>query len=188
MAQGDLDPAFTQIRRTTKAVTDQEWIKGFLHKAPVGVIATVLKDQPFLSTKLYVYDDERHCIYFHAATEGRMLDNLRLNPKVCFTAYKMGRLKPAPRARSFGVEYESVVVFGKMQIVTDTQENIEILQKFMEKYAAQFHPGRDYSEIEETELDDVAVFRLDVEGWSGKHDQTAESFPGAYRYEDIVSG
>jgi hypothetical protein len=188
MEQSDFDPAFTQIRRTKKAITDPEWIQEFLHKAPVGVIATVFQDQPFMSTKLFVYDSERHRVYFHAATEGRMLENLRLNPKVCFTAYKMGRLKPAARARSFGVEYESVIVFGKMQIVTDPQEMIEILQKFMDKYASQFHPGSDYPTIEETELDDVAVFQLVIDGWSAKRDHVEENYPGAYRYEDIVSG
>jgi nitroimidazol reductase NimA-like FMN-containing flavoprotein (pyridoxamine 5'-phosphate oxidase superfamily) len=186
MIHEGFDPNFTKIRRSQQAITDERWIKEFLKRAPVGVLATVFQDQPFLSTKLFVYDEIAHQIYLHAADEGRVLENIQLNPKVCFTTYTMGRFLPAPRARSFGVEYESVVVFGKLELIEVITEKISILKLVMEKYAPHLKPERDYPEIEEAELKGVAVYRLNISGWSAKLAHEEPDHPGAYDYEEII--
>lgn len=180
-----LDPNYTKVRVAKQAIHDEAWIKAFLKHTPVGVLATVFADQPFLSTKLFVYDQSRHCIFLHAADSGRVMQNVRLNPKVCFTAYEMGRFLPAGRARSFNVEYQSVVVFGALAIVEDPQESLAALRLVMEKYAPHLTPGEDYPPIDEKELHGLAVYRLDISGWSAKAEQALPDHPGAYRYEDL---
>ena len=40
----------TQVRRTDRAVADEAWMRAFLHSAPVGALATLHGDQPFLNT------------------------------------------------------------------------------------------------------------------------------------------
>ncbi len=186
MPSEPFNPEYTKIRRSKKAINDEGWIKTFLHKAPVGMLATVYQDQPFLSAKLFVYDEARHVIWLHSANEGRVMENILLNPKVCFSAYKMGRLLPAPQARSFGVEYESVVVFGLVDIVRESNEIIAVLLQFMQKYSPQFEPGRDYPLIQENELGGLAIYRIEIQGWSAKSAQGDMDHPGAYFYEDNI--
>ena len=186
MHSSDFDPDFTRLRCTKKVVTDESWIMNFLRYAPVGVLATVFEDQPFLSTKLFVYDELRHAIYMHSADEGRVFTNVQLNPKVCFTAYEMGLLRPASQARSFGLAFASVVAFGKIQIVADEQEMLHALQGVMEKYAPHLRMGQDYPNIQPHELHELAVYRLDIQGWSAKEDRGSQDHPGAYRYEDVA--
>lgn len=182
----EFDPSYTKIRRSQKAILDEQWIIDFLKRAPVGVLATVYQDQPFLSTKLFVYDQQSHQIYMHAADEGRVMQNVSQNPKVCFTVYEMGRFLPAPKARSFGVEYKSVIVFGRLEIVQNTDEILKALRETMQKYAPHFQPGKDYPEIQDKDLKGVAVYRLVIAEWSAKADLGVSDHPGAYRYEEIA--
>ncbi len=183
MGLKSLNSTFTKIRRKKNAVNDEAWIKKFLHQAPYGVLATAIQDQPFVSSKLFVYDEQRHAIYLHSADQGRAPDNIRTNPQVCFTATQMGRFLPGMKARDFGVEYASVVVFGQAQIVQDQAEMIEALQMIMDKYAPHLHPGVDYPAISIEELRGTAVCRIEILGWSGKREQVPADFPGAYEYK-----
>src|SRR5690606_7449645 len=102
-----------QVRRRDRAVDDEAWIRAFLHRAPVGVLATVHDGQPFLNPNLFVYDEAAHALYFHTARAGRTPANLSAPAPVCFSASEMGRLLPAPEALHFSVEFASVVVFGQ---------------------------------------------------------------------------
>jgi hypothetical protein len=45
-------------------------------------------------------------------------------------------------------------------------------------------PGEDYEPIADDSIDRTSVYRLDVEGWSGKRNEP-DSFPGAYDYDAI---
>jgi uncharacterized protein len=185
MSKQTFDPAFTKIRRTNKTISDQNRIKSFLNRVPVGVLATVFEEQPFLSTKLFVYDDSDHAIYLHSADEGRVFNNIQQNSNVCFTVYEMGRFLPASNARGFGIEYESVVVFGHIRVIEDQHKMIFVLQKFMEKYASHLTPGEDYPKIQTSDLHNLAVYRIEILGWSAKSDEGDVDHPGAYRYENL---
>lgn len=55
----------TQMRRSDRAVTDETWIRRFLHQAAVGVIATSIDNQPYINSNIFVYDEDSHCVYFH---------------------------------------------------------------------------------------------------------------------------
>lgn len=173
----------TSLRRSDRSA-DEEWIREFLHEAPVGVLATVTDGQPFVNSNLFVYDAESHAIYLHTARAGRTRSNLERFGKVSFTVFEMGRLLPADEALEFSVEYGGVVVFGNAAIVEDPEEAEHGLQLLLDKYAPHLKPGRDYRPITPDELRRTSVFRLDIESWSGKRKFEAPDFPGAYRYED----
>ena len=70
-------------------------------------------------------------IYFHCATEGQKLDNIKKNSSVCLSGVHYTNLLP----EKFTTEYESAVVFGKCEIVLDETEKIEALRAIGEKYA-----------------------------------------------------
>lgn len=164
---------------------EETWIKKYLEAAPYGALATVYDGQPFINSNLFVYDAEAHAIYIHTAHVGRTRANVDEGGKsvaACFSAFSMGRLLPADEALEFSVEYEGVTAFGKMYIVEETEAATHGLQLLLDKYAPHLRPGRDYRPITLDELKRTAVFRLDIESWSGKKKEVEADFPGAFVY------
>ena len=179
-AGGD-DPRST-VRRRDRG-KDEAWVRAFLTDAPYGFLATVGEDgQPYLNSNLFVYDEARHCIYLHTHRTGRTRDNLAREPdaKVAFAVATMGRLLPAPEALEFSVEYGGVTVFGRGRVVADAGEARDALQALLDKYAPHLRPGRDYRPTTDEELGRTAVYRIEIDTWSGKQKAVAPDFPGAY--------
>lgn len=174
------------VRRRDRAVTDDAWIRHFLDRAPVGVLASSHDGQPFVNSNLFVYDAEAHAIYFHTARVGRTQANVDAKAEgapVCFSAFRMGRMLPAEEALHFSVEYEGVTAFGKATIIREEEPAAAALQLLLDKYAPHLKPGTDYRPVVSEELKRTAVYRMTIDVWSGKRKQVEPDFPGAYRFE-----
>jgi nitroimidazol reductase NimA-like FMN-containing flavoprotein (pyridoxamine 5'-phosphate oxidase superfamily) len=161
---------------------DDTWIKAYLQSVPFGTVATDFEGQPFIKPTLFVYDEGKNVIYIHGALVGRMRTNMEANPRVSFCIAEMGRLLPADTAMEFGVEYSSVVVYGTAEVVTDAEEARYGLQLLLDRYFPHMKPGVEYREIIKEELDATAVYRLNVDSWSGKATKERGDFPGAFNF------
>jgi nitroimidazol reductase NimA-like FMN-containing flavoprotein (pyridoxamine 5'-phosphate oxidase superfamily) len=164
----DIHP-MNKVRRKDREVTDEAWIKGFLSRSPYGVLATTDSDQPFLNSKLFVYDEVTKAIYLHGASQGRTPGNIRANDRVCFSVSEMGRLLPADEA-----------VFGRAQILSNPDDMIYGLQLLLDKYFPDHHPGVHYPSLDSKQVSGTAVYRITIESWSGKQKQAPPDFPGAF--------
>jgi len=176
------DDPRSALRRRDRG-KDDAWVAAFMKRAAYGFLATVGNGgQPFLNSNLFVYDDtggDRR-IYLHTNRTGRTRDNLESAEKVAFSTAAMGRLLPAPVALEFSVEYAGVVAFGRGRVVKDQDEARAALQMLLDKYAPHLRPGVDYRATTDDELKQTAVYRIDVEAWSGKQKEAPEDFPGAF--------
>ena len=181
MPTHNINPPLNQPRRQDRA-KDDAWIAEFLQRVPFGFLATEAQGQPFQKPTLFVYAPNDHAIYFHGAIEGRLPKNLQTNPRACFCAAEMGRLLPADTAMEFGVEYASVVAFGPVRVLSDPGEAERALQLLLDRYFPHMQPGEDYRPIIPEELNITAVYRMDVEAWSGKEDTSPADFPGAFTF------
>jgi hypothetical protein len=94
----------------------------------------------------------------------------------------MGRLLPGQSAFGMSVEYASVVVFGRASILSDAAEAARALQLLVSKYFPHMQPGQDYRTVAPDELAVTAVYRIDIEQWSGKRKQAEPDFPGAFAF------
>ncbi|MCB9350114.1 MAG: pyridoxamine 5'-phosphate oxidase family protein [Lewinellaceae bacterium] len=184
MARSYLQEAPNQMRRKDRAVEDEDWIKAFLARAPFGAFAFSQEGQPFINSNIFVYDEARHAIYFHTAREGRTRSVLEQNPGACFSISEMGRLLPAKEALEMSVEYSGVTAFGKVQVVENKEEGFAALQLLLDKYFPHLRPGEDYRATTPEEWKRTAVFRFDIELWSGKQKKADSDFPGAFLYKD----
>ncbi len=162
---------------------DEAWIKAYLKRVPFGMLATEYDGQPFIKPTMFVYDEPEQVIYIHGALVGRMRTNLEHNPRVSFCIAEMGRLLPADTAFEVGVEYASVVVFGRVELVEDPEQARHGLQLLLDRYFPHLKPGIDYREILPHELDQTSVYRIRIESWSGKEDQARPDFPGAFTFQ-----
>lgn len=180
-----VDDPRSRLRRRDRG-KDEAWVRSFIHAAPFGFLATVgAEGQPFLNSNLFVYDEDRHCIYLHTHRTGRTRENLSEPEQVAFSVAGMGRLLPAPEALEFSVEYAGVTAFGTGRIVADEGEAKEALQLLLDKYAPHLRPGRDYRATTDDELARTTVYRVDVEAWSGKQKEVEADFPGAFDLPEL---
>jgi len=175
-----VDDVRSQVRRRDRG-KDDAWVRAFMKEAPYGFLATVGEEgQPYVNSNIFVYDADRHCIYLHTHRIGRTRDNIENSEKVAFCVAMMGRLLPADEALEFSVEYSGVSAYGLGRVVEDPDEAKAALQMLLDKYAPHLRPGRDYRATTDEELTRTAVYRVDVETWSGKQKEVEPDFPGAF--------
>ena len=156
------------LRRTDRAIPDPALIKKLLVRGGFGVLSTVHQDQPYATPVNYLFIEEDHALYFHGAHVGRTRANIALNPKVSFNVSEMGERYSGDRISNFGLEYQSVTVFGTAAPVQDEGKIVAVLLGLMQKYFPEHIPGEDYPLPQPDELKRTAVYRISIEEWSGK--------------------
>ena len=185
MARDYLNQPFNQMRRVDRS-KDDDWIKAFLKRGDFGVMASSQEGQPFTNTRQYVYDESANAIYMHGAKTGRTPAIIETNNRVCFSVSQMGRLIPADEAVEVGVEFAGVMLFGRVSIVEDQAEAQYALQLLMDKYFPHLKPVEDYRPIEPKDMKITAVFRIDINSWSGKQKKVEGDPPGAFLWESVA--
>lgn len=149
------------MRRIDRQMEHQQALM-LLERGEYGVLSSMGTDhQPYGIPVNYVYHNGS--IYFHCAVEGRKIDNITYNEKVCFTV--VGKTQVLPE--QFTTNYESVMIDGRAVVIQDLDEKIMGLMKIAEKYSP------DYLEearrtIEQAK-DRTLVIRVEIENISGKH-------------------
>jgi len=70
------------MRRKDREITDNSEIEKIIGKAICCRIGLVDNDEPYIVPVCFGY--ERNTIYFHSALEGRKVELIKKNNKVCF--------------------------------------------------------------------------------------------------------
>lgn len=70
------------MRRADKEFTEPGGLRGVLRETSYMTLAMARDGEPYLVSLSHGYDEERNCLYFHCASEGRKLDYMRANPVV----------------------------------------------------------------------------------------------------------
>ena len=137
-----------------KAVLEQEKRAAFSVIGDDGYPYTVPID--------FYYDGQENKIYFHGAKEGHKADAIRRCDKVCFTVWNQGFKKEG----RWEWNATSVVVFGRVKLVTDPAVKEEKLRSLASKY----YPTADEVEKEMTGpgFGQVQLFAIEVEQMTGK--------------------
>jgi len=158
----------TAFQRLPEYKREDDWIRAFLREAKVGHIASSRNGQPFLNPSTFWFDEENHQIIFHSNITGRTRSNIENSPKVCFEASELGKMLPSNVALEFSLQYQSVVVFGTVRLVTDVEEARRVLYGLIQKYFPKMQAGREYREITDKELKRTSVYAIQIKEWSGK--------------------
>jgi nitroimidazol reductase NimA-like FMN-containing flavoprotein (pyridoxamine 5'-phosphate oxidase superfamily) len=138
-------------------ITDRAEMEAILGQCLVGSLATVSPDgSPYVVAVNYVYHDGK--IYFHGALEGKKIDNIAHEPRVCFEAHVMDRILRAPRAIEFGTRYRSVVVHGRARLLDELAAKRKALMVLTARYAGNcpFEPPTD-KEVAATAVVEIGV-------------------------------
>lgn len=155
---------FREVRRQNRILDNESRIKELLDSSEYGFLSLGVDEDGYgygipIS---YAYDDEANSLYFHCALDGKKMDMLKLNSKVSFSV--VGVTKPI--ADKFTTLYESVMVFGDVDISLSDKEKRKGLRLLVRKYSEGFE------EIGEKYMDKswsrTAVFRLRIEHITAK--------------------
>lgn len=168
----------TAHQRKPQYTRGDAWVRAFLHRGQVAHIATLWKQQPFVTPTNYYFDEPGHRLVFHSNVTGRLRANIEQNPRVSAEISEMGRYLPSNVALEFGVQFRSAMVFGEAHLLEDREEQRRLLHLLIAKYFAPMELGKDYRPVTDPELKRTAVYELCIESWSGKEnwkDQAEQS-------------
>jgi nitroimidazol reductase NimA-like FMN-containing flavoprotein (pyridoxamine 5'-phosphate oxidase superfamily) len=152
-----------EIRRKEKAMTNLEDMRSVLREAKHITIAMSVNDEPYLVTLSHGYDEQKNCIYFHCAREGKKMEILKINSVVWGQAlidggYQMG---------SCDHLYKTTQFRGRVTFTEDPVEKEYALKVMIRKLDD--NPEKVIKEqITPTALRRVAVGRIDIDYMSGK--------------------
>ena len=150
---------FREMRRQDRK-TDNEKAAAILAAGEYGILSTVGSNGYAYGIPLsYAYS--KGSIYFHSATVGHKLDNIKYNDKVSFCV--VGATEVIPE--DFGTKYESVIVFGKASEIYD-EEKQEALMTIIKKYSSDFiENGKKYVA---GSVSKAKVIKIEIEHMTGK--------------------
>lgn len=151
---------FRPMRRHGQQL-DTHVCEQILATAPRGVLA-VLGDEgyPYAVPLDFVYSDDK--LFFHSAPEGHKLDAIAACVKASFCVLDEGQREES----DWWYHFNSVIVFGRMRIVTEPDLKLDALRKLGAKY---FPEGYDIEADIAKNLARVAMLELSVEHLTGKH-------------------
>ena len=152
---------FRPMRRIKQQLQKEECIK-ILKNEVRGVLAVLGDDDyPYTIPLDFYYDETKNKIYFHGAREGHKIDSIQKHDKVSFCVVDKGVQVEGKR----GLDFNSVVVFGKIKILEDRERTLEICAKLTDK----FNFGKEYLEYELKKFANVVtVLELTPEHITGK--------------------
>lgn len=155
----------TKVKRLpARGAYDRETIYSILDEAFICHVGYVFDGQPYVIPTGYarIGDD----LYIHGSSASRMLRNLAQGIDVCVTVTLIDGLVLARSAFHHSVNYRSVVILGKAELVEDPSEK----DKALEAFTNHIIPGR-WPEIRwpnELELKATSVLKLPIEEASAK--------------------
>ena len=120
------------MRKADREIKDPGELEDIIRRAEVCRLAMVDDGEPYIVPLNFGYRDGS--LYFHCAREGRKLDILRKNPKVCFELETDVHLVKGEKACQWSTSFESVIGWGTATFVLDEKEVKEGLEILMSHY------------------------------------------------------
>jgi uncharacterized protein len=148
------------MRRKDREIKSKEDIESVIRKSLVCRLGMADENGPYIVPLSFGYADG--CLFFHSAKEGRKLNMLRKNNKVCFEFDMAGEMVKGDKACDWGMKFKSVIGFGNAFIVDDTLSKKAALDVIMAHYSAGAF------EYDEKKLDRTVVIKIEIESMTGK--------------------
>ena len=142
------------MRRKDKEIFDRQEIETILQRAAVCRLALADENGPYVVPLCFGYRDNR--LYFHSAREGRKLDMLKKNNRVCFEIDVDLELRKAAQPCQWTMGYQSVIGFGDAFIVESPEAKREGLDIIMAHY------GGDPGEFMQAKMDKTVIIGVEI--------------------------
>jgi uncharacterized protein len=166
MSETQMPTARTRVvREAHRGVYDRETVYRILDEGFLCHVGFIGDGQPFVIPTSYGRKDSN--LYIHGSAASRMLRNIQKEGvPVCITVTLLDGLVLARSVFNHSMNYRSVVVLGKAELVNDPEEKLAALRVLSEHIL----PGRwdDSRQPNERELKQTSVLRVPIEEFSAK--------------------
>ena len=127
----------SKLRRLPKRGSqERELIYSILDEALIAHVGFITDNQPFVIPMAYGRKGDR--LYLHGSSVSRLIKTLEKGVEVCFTVTLVDGLVVARSLFHHSMNYRSVVLFGKAELVDNETDKMTALEAFTE----QIIPGR----------------------------------------------
>ncbi len=148
------------MRRKDKEITDSDAVASVIRKSTMCRLAMSDDGQPYVIPMSFGFQDG--AVYFHCAPEGRKIDILRKNPRVCIEFDVDCRLKTGDAACKWGFQFQSAIAFGVAAFIEDAAGKRAALDIIMRQYSGETFTYPDSA------IDKIVVIRVAVTELTGK--------------------
>ncbi len=150
------------MRRKDRLVTDKKMLHKVIYEANVCRLGLVDGTAPYIVPLSFGFDGEH--LYFHSAPEGRKIDILKANPRVCVEFEQDVQIVKGNKPCSWSTRYFTVIGEGTAELVQDSRQKIHGLNIILRQYD-QDSGAYPFSE---QEISTVLVYRITLDSLVGK--------------------
>ena len=119
---------------------------------------------PYAMPLDFLYDEESGNIYFHGAKAGYKIDALRKSDKVCFVL----RDEVGTPSEDWWLNYRSVIIFGRIHFMEQSEESDKILRRLGLKY---YPTPESVEKVMKSSASRTQMLKLEIEHITGKYVQ-----------------
>lgn len=148
------------MRREDKEIRDRTVIDSVIRRSQVCRLGLVDGDAPYVIPMCFGYDGTS--LYFHCASNGRKLDIIRRNSRLCFEFDLVEGLVESQDACHWGIRYQSVIGTGMAMILEDVSAKREALKSLMAQYS-----NKTFT-FSEDAVNRATVIRVSIDTLTGK--------------------
>ena len=162
-----MDGRKKSMRRKKRQVTDVASIKNLVEKSQVVRIALNGEEYPYVVPVNFGYEwnEEKLTLYVHGANEGKKVSMIKNDPKVAVEMDGNHKLVEGARnAASYSYAYQSLIGFGKAELLEDLEERRHALHLLMDHAAK----GAEYDEIPEGMLKRTGIIKIILDSFTMK--------------------
>ncbi len=156
------DSVTYHVRRKDKEITDPSAMKNVLKSTKCVTLALCRDNEPYLVTLTHGYDENRNCVYFHCAKEGKKIDYMKAHSRVWGQAF----IDHGYVDGECDHQYTSVHFSGKAAFLENLEEKMQAMECMMR------HLERKSEEmivkLKPEKLQNTLIVRVDIDYMSGK--------------------
>lgn len=148
------------MRRKEKEIKDKIIIDKILTSAIICRVAFHDDPYPYVVPMNYGHNDGS--LYFHCAQEGKKIDLIKRNNKVCFEIEMSHELITDDVSCKWSTKYQSLIGYGEIEIISDNEEKKKGLDVIMIQH------GKKENLYNENAVKKVTVLKLKITNVTGK--------------------
>jgi nitroimidazol reductase NimA-like FMN-containing flavoprotein (pyridoxamine 5'-phosphate oxidase superfamily) len=154
------------MRRKEREVTQPEELLAIISECKVCRVAIHDEPYPYIVPLNfgYSYNNNQLIFYFHTAKVGKKIELFKKNPHVCIELDTNHELVSGDIACKYTYKYQSIIGFGKVEFVEDSEEKINALNHLM-KHQTNSDETFTYSP---KQVEMIGVIKIVIDSFQGK--------------------
>ena len=152
---------FEHMRKARQEITDRNILEEILRSQIICRLALMDGDLPYIIPFNYGYS--HGALYIHSAPEGKKIDLLRKDKRVCFEVEDTMEITKGDQACDWSTRYRSLVGYGTIEILSDAKSKQEGLKVLMAR-----HGAPELVDFNQRNLDRMVILKLTISSMTGK--------------------